>query len=442
MDRQEELELLCSRFLDGELSPAERARLDRALAEDPALRRLLSALQRVDESVRLSASAPVLPVDFTERVMAGLDYAADDPTNDPADHAGGKVVELRPFGWRNLWAAAAAVVLVAGLALAAAFVPDAARAPVDVVADKTGDAQGTVGPAAPRLVRPSAELVAVSSGQVQILDGDGQVRADKRIQGRVALPATVAAPADSHAVLRVGQGTVVLPPGGRARLSEVDADGVPDVEPLDGDLYLESGSRPLRTRVADVAVRVQDGGVTLRREGSVYVAQPSHGAATVGKVRVGWRQCARIAGSEVQLADCRDTGLESWAIDGRVDAIKLELRNALGERYEQITERQWQQWEALLRGVMSRPAERAANAYGLRFLLKHGLLDEATQQERDALERIAAIMAEGTTEADIPPQVQQFFQAMEEELTRNPELLREYARGMRSAMERAAERHK
>ena len=101
----------------------------------------------------------------------------------------------------------------------------------------------------------------------------------RRFEGVLSLPAEVSAPHDTHAVIEIKGGTAVLSPGARARLTDVDADGMPDFEPLDGDLYLESSGAGMRGRLGTMSVDV-DGGMTLRRTGSGYSLEPSHGDYT------------------------------------------------------------------------------------------------------------------------------------------------------------------
>ena len=58
-------------FVDGELSPGERAAVERLLAEHPGARELVSALKRDAEEIR-SLPQPKLPEDFADRVVRAL----------------------------------------------------------------------------------------------------------------------------------------------------------------------------------------------------------------------------------------------------------------------------------------------------------------------------------------------------------------------------------
>lgn len=66
-----EQELLVQRFIDNELTPAERLRLIRLLAQDETLRRqVLQTEELLAATVRLPH--PIVPADLTQRVLAQL----------------------------------------------------------------------------------------------------------------------------------------------------------------------------------------------------------------------------------------------------------------------------------------------------------------------------------------------------------------------------------
>jgi anti-sigma factor RsiW len=225
MADREHLELLASRLLDGDLSVAEREVLEGALANDPALREFAAELQRIHDSINLLA-AQRLPADFTGHVLDGIT---------PVHNIG---------GWRH-WAAAAAILLTVGVLVSASVLNNSgAPAPIVPIAKGGG---GVVSP--PDVLRgPSASVVAFSTGNLELVSLKGR-EVTNRFEGELALPAEVAAPADTYAVVEVQGGTAVLSPGARARLADADADGLPDFEPIDGDLYLEGG---MQSRVGTI----------------------------------------------------------------------------------------------------------------------------------------------------------------------------------------------
>lgn len=434
MSGREELELLCSRHFDGDLDAAEQARLDAALAGDAELRNLFESLRRAHEGVSLLAGLAPLPADFTRRIMGALDQA--DADGDAEAEA--PVHALPTRSWGTLIAAAAAIVLVVGLVFAASFI-NPPETPVTPPVAKGGSGPEVTPPPVVEDTRPRAEVVAYSNSKLRLTDGAGAV-SEGNVSGKVILPATVQAPADTHAVLQVGGGTAVLPPGARARLSDVDADGVPNVEPIDGDLYIESGERQFSSRVHDVRLRVRRGGMTLRRTESGVVVEPSFGNAMVGEQTVAFKQCALVNPGKVEVSACPNPALDAWAIDGRLDAIKGEMRKVLGDKYDQFATAHWANYEQMLRGIMASPAEAAANAFAVKFFVKHGWLDDRSEEERQVIVNIADIIGQGTTEQDVPVQVRQMFKLLEEELKKDPNALREMAKMFRQAYERRAER--
>ena len=182
MSGREELELLCSRHFDGDLSAAEQARLDAALAGDAELRSLFESLRRAHQGVSLLAGIAPLPADFTRRIMGALDQKPDAEAEAP-------VHTLPTRSWGTLIAAAAAIVLVLGLVFAASFI-NPPETPVTPPVARGGNGP-EVTPPVVEDTRPRAEVVAYSNGTLRLTDGAGAVREDKTVQGKVILPATV-----------------------------------------------------------------------------------------------------------------------------------------------------------------------------------------------------------------------------------------------------------
>jgi hypothetical protein len=409
-----QLELLVSRLLDGDLSPVERAALDEAMAGDPALREFAAQLRRVHDKVNLLAEQR-LPRDFASRVLQGIEVEAP-------------VLRL-PVAWAH-WAAAAAVMLTLGLLVGAAVINNGGRpGDVDRIAIKPDLPHGAVGPVARG---PSASVVAFSRGQLELLSLQGR-EVTSRFEGELSLPAEVSAPADTYAVVEVKGGTAVLSPGARARLDDTDLDGLPDFEPIDGDLYLES-TGGMQSRVGSVNLNTQ-GGVTLRDTNEGYRAEPSHGITRAGELELSHRQWAKLYGG-VQVSDREQTTLDDWAIRGRADAIKLQLRKLLGANFDRIPSRHWEEFDELLCGVLSRPWERATYAYMIRFLLKHDFLEDATSDEKAAWASIAEILAEGTIEIDVPVQVRDLIAQAEKAFAQDPQQLEDIKEFLRDSMER------
>ena len=425
MADNEHLELLASRYFDGDLSPADNAELEAALAASPELRALHADLERVHNSVTLLATHR-LPVDFTSRILDGIDQAER------------PVLQLPTRSW-NHWAAAAAVLLTFGLLVGAAVYNTGGR-PVDApqVAFNKPATRGDVGTGAVVERGPSANLVAFSDGEVEVVSLSGR-EFTKRFEGSVSLPAEVSAPSNTHAVIELRGGTAVLSPGARARLTDSDADGMPDVEPLDGDLYMESSGTSMRGRVGTMSVNV-DGGMTLRRTGSGYVLEPSHGGAQVDGRHFSFRERAVFGPDGLEVSPREVQMLDEWAVRGRADAIRVQVKRLLREKFERIPAEHWSRWETMLHGVLSRPHERATYAHTLRFLLKYDFLEGSSADEREAWGTIAAILAEGTTLADIPVQIMEWFRLAEEEFQRNPDALPEFKQMLRDMLEQSAKR--
>jgi hypothetical protein len=419
MTDREQLELLCSKALDDEtrsaneppvLTPAEREQLDAALKADPDLGRVMGELRQVHADLLAVAAADRLPQATRRALEGGL----------------GPPGPVFSFYRRPLFAAAASLVFVLALLFAGiAFLPE--RAPQ------------SVGPVL-QAPAPGVELLAFSRSPLEVEDANGRVRRASEFHRQMAGPLIVRAPLDTHAVVQLGRGTAVLGPGASARLEALDADGILDVEPLGGDVYLESWARSrVRSTVGQVPVSVEHGGVKLQRTDGGYRAVPAYGSAMVGGQSVAYRQCADITAGNVLVEACEPEALQDWVIAGRADAIKGHVRTLLGERYERIEPAQWERADRLLRGLLSRPPERASYAHMLRLLLRFGFLDEATESELEAWGAIADILAEGTSQADIPPRVLEFFHRIEQRLEQEPEKVEEYKQLLRRMLESPAE---
>lgn len=428
---EHELELLCSRSFSVDpadrLSVPEQDRLNQAVARDADLAELMQLLSRAHSAVSLAAEHK-LPADFKARVLAGLDTA--EPELAP-------VYKLR-FAAAPLLVAAALV-----LTLGLVFIVSA----VNQIGRPAGDGFGVAAKPDPEVkpdtpVLPTAQIYVSSSESFTVRDGANRQRTETSMDAQVSLPAEVQAPANAHTVIKVGNGTAVLSPGSRARLSDVDADGTPNFEPVEGDLYLETRGGQVRSRIGTVDLRLSRGGVTLRRTEGGYTAMPSHGGTSVGGRNVALRQCAFVGEDGVRLDACDANGLDEWAVSGRVDAIKHEVRKLLGARFDQIGAERWQGWEKMLRGVLTRPSESASHAYSIRFLLKYGFFEDAGADENAAWTRIADILGEGTSEADIPVPMLEMFHAFEKELEQNPGLMDQLRQMLRQSLERMAERQK
>ncbi|MBK9974748.1 MAG: hypothetical protein IPP14_08235 [Planctomycetes bacterium] len=437
MSGREELELLSSRFFDGDLTAQENARLEAALAADPELRELHADLMRAHQGVAMLASAHPLPQDFTRRILAALDQ---DTAAQAGTGPGAVIHQLPKRHWTTLIAAAAAVVLAIGLVFGASYLSENPPTVAPPVAK--GGEKPVIGPEVVQDTRPRAEVVALSSGAMRLTDGAGATSQQTSVTGQVILPATVQAPADAHVLVRVGGGTAIVPPGATVRLSDVDADGVPNLESVDGDLYLESGDKQVSTRVNNVRLSLRRGGMTLRRTENGVVAEPSFGFASIGSSQVSFRQSALINGDTFEVSPCPNPVLDDWAVEGRLDAIKLQLRDVLGAEYPKFEQTLGKSLESMLRGILANPSEAATNSRMLHFFVKHGWLDDRPESERQAMRNIADIIGQGTTDADVPVPVRQLFAQLEEELKKNPDAIRDFARMMREALERRGDHHR
>lgn len=419
-DENHNLELLLQKLVDGEITEAERAELDSALGADSSLRDTLETLQAADSAMNLLKREWTLPADFKQRVLDGLPEDAQ---------AGGKVIPL-PSRRPAMFAAAAAIILMLGLVFAGnALMPSGSgTAGTDPIANVDDN---DIVPAAAKTF--TVELV---SGNEATLEHDGQRRSMKTTQ-QVELPIVIESSATTHTTIRAGDATLVLQPGARARLLDFDADGVADFEPLEGDIYIES-NRNVRARFSDTTLETK-GGLMFRQRDLAYLAEPSHGETLIAGSSLAFRQCARISNAGVAVSDCPDSQLDDWVIDGRVDAIKAALREG---GIDPDNHPDAENNEKMLRGVLANPSEAAANAAMIRFMLKHKFLEAmdfpAAQVEMFA--KIAEIIGQGTTEADIPALLPAIFKHIEQRIKEEPDTIKDTARLMKRAFERAAER--
>lgn len=405
MNEHEELELLCSRALDGELSDAEQARLDSALKADDGLRAFMASLRAAHEDLAELAEIR-LDENFREETLASLT----------------PVYQMSP---RRLWAVAAAVTLAVGIGVTALLFHEPPP---------------SVGPPGIAEAPPSARVIAFSADQIELRDASGRLLQETRIDEDVAMPAELRAPADAYVVLQLGEGSAVLSPGSRATLAR-NSDGVPQVTRIDGELYLESWARArVSASLNNVVVSVNSGGATLRSIKGGYSAVPSYGSITVGPRPVDFRERALIGAESIEV-DAFESELPEWAIHGRADAIKQHVRTLLGKHYDAITPEQWERGDKLLRGVLAKPAERATHSYSLKILLRHGFFEDVSQAELDAWTQIAAILGEGTTEDDIPPQLLEGLRAIEAKFEQDPERVKQLKGLIRERLERMAERN-
>lgn len=449
MNEREELEAMCSRFFDGDLSADERGRLQRSLQEDAELDELFADLERSHRGMEMVRTHWALPRDFTSQIMAGIEDGQ--PDRAPAEQPEGRILRFSSTRW---WAAAAAAVLFCGgIVVGAAWMAENGR---DEGAGAGGSSVATVSDggndAGDGLEKPRpqarATVEAYSSGTLEIVDADGRRASGVDLVEEVSLPAEVRAPKGSHAVVKLGRGTVVLAPGAAARLLDVDADGGPEMEPVDGDLYVESaGDAPVRTRLRpDLTMNVRDAGVTLSRGEGGYVARPSFGQVQLSgssqTTSLGWLQRALVSeDGSVSLESCDGSDLEGWATAGRVDELKRQLRIALGEEeFARIPPEQWQEWDDMILGLASRPVERATHAYVLHWLLEHGWFEDSTDEVRGAFERIADLLAEGTSDDDVLEFVRINLRRLERVLRREPGLLQQFKQGWREEWERRGEK--
>jgi hypothetical protein len=175
------------------------------------------------------------------------------------------------------------------------------------------------------------------------------------------------------------------------------------------------------------------------RESARSTSTPRHGVTRAGERTFTHRQFARLIPGGIEVNDREEAALDDWAIRGRADAIKGQLRKLLGTKYENIPAEHWQKFDKLLRGVLSRPWERATYAYMIRFVLKYKFFGEPTSAELDAWATIAAILAEGTTDEDVPLQIRDLIKQAEEAFAKDPQQLEDFKDMLRQSIERNAE---
>lgn len=394
-----EKETLIARYFDGGLSAAEQEQLKRELAQDRELAELFNEQELAHRNLETLKLRWSLPADFTAQVLSQLPQAPEFVSQS----------EGTVFNWRAL-AVAASVLLVMGLVLGAAYINrDAGIRPDDGVAEKDDRRLPPV------LVDagPRAEVVAYSAGNVTVADTRGVTR-EKTVERQVALPAEVQAPADTHAVVRVGGGKAVLSPGAKARLS-AKGEGV-TLQPLDGDVYMEADADGVMdAQVADVAVSVKKAGVTLRRRGNQYRAEPSHGETTLRHgaltASVSDKQFAIIEeDGAFQVQEGARPQLDTWAAAGRADELKRHVATLMGVRVNDINV---EKWNEVIAGLAAQPTERATHAAFMRFALRMSLLEDSATEEIHAFEKIAEILAVGTTEEDVPASLRMMLKLAE-----------------------------
>jgi hypothetical protein len=163
---------------------------------------------------------------------------------------------------------------------------------------------------------------------------------------------------------------------------------------------------------------------------------------SVGQTRFGFRQCASIGIGGVQVRDCPEAMLDDWAVRGRADGIKQQLKRILGERYQRIPAEHWKQWDKLLRGVLSQPSQSATYAYVVRFFVKYDFFENATTEELSAWETIADLLGQGTSEADIPVQMLEAFKQAEKTFDTDPQALADFKAMLQASIERMAEQQR
>jgi hypothetical protein len=255
-----------------------------------------------------------------------------------------------------------------------------------------------------------------SSGDVRVADAGATVT-NKSFKGDVILPAVISAPADAHAVVKVENGTAVLPKGAKARLSAND--GRLMLEPIEGDLYLESDADGLLdASVSDVSVSVQKGGVTLRKQGSQYFAQPSHGQATLK----GRKNTAFVRASEMQFGVISEGGafeiqqgeaapLADWAAEGRADELRRHVQNLFKIKIDDLNK-----WNEVIKAMAAQPAERARQAAFMKFMVEESLLEQVSPEQQEAFKAIAEILAVGTADEDVDQRTKDGISMMHEML--------------------------
>jgi len=392
-----EKETLVARYFDGDLSAAEQEQLKRELANDRELAELFNDQQAGHRNLETLKLRWSLPADFAKGVLAGL------PEQERQE---APVARIYSIHWKQV-AMAASVALVAGLILLNSYISQ----PVNMPPIADGGFDRNLPQPAPR-----AYVSTYSSGEVSVAAA-GNTVADKSFKGDVILPAVISAPADAHAVVKVENGTAVLPKGARARLSANN--GRLSLEPIEGDLYLESDADGLvDASVADVSVSVQKGGVTLRKQGKQYFAQPSHGQATLkgrsNTLSVSARELNFGVISEdgaIEIQQGEAAPLADWAAEGRADELRRHVQKLFKVKIDDLNK-----WNEVIKAMAAQPAERARQAAFMKFMVEESLLEQVSPEQQDAFKAIAEILTVGTTDEDIDPRTKDGIKMMHEML--------------------------
>ncbi|CAG0959695.1 hypothetical protein PLCT2_00682 [Planctomycetaceae bacterium] len=391
-----EKETLVARYFDGDLSAAEQEQLKRELASDRELAELFNDQQAAHRNLETLKLRWSLPADFAKGVLAGL------PEQEREEAT---VARIYSIHWKQV-AMAASVAIVAGLILLNSYISQPVKiAEIAETWDKHLPA------AAARTF-----VAAYSSGDVRVADAAATVT-NKNFKGDLILPAEISAPADTHVVINVGNGTAVLPKGARARLSTNK--GRLALEPLDGDLYLESDADGLvDASVSDVSVSVQKGGVTLRKQGKQYFAQPSHGQATLK----GRTSTQLVSARELNFGVISENGvieiqqgeaapLADWAAEGRADELRRHVQNLFKIKIDDLNK-----WNEVIKAMAAQPAERARQAAFMKFMVDESLLEQVSPEQQDAFKAIAEILTVGTADEDIDQRTKDGISMMHEML--------------------------
>lgn len=181
----QEAEALLPWYLNGTLDEAERDRVERALAAEPALRAELAALEMMRDTVQESSDAVAVPASDFDLVMQRIDGVEDAPAPARAEPAGGGfLASLSALfampGVRFAAVAAALVIMVQSAAIVGLLVETPG---VGYQTATTGDATATTasGAEGPRLLllfQAEAGLGEVEAllGEVggRIVDGPSQ----------------------------------------------------------------------------------------------------------------------------------------------------------------------------------------------------------------------------------------------------------------------------
>jgi hypothetical protein len=391
-----EKETLVARYFDGDLSAAEQEQLKRELANDRELAELFNDQQGAHRNLETLKLRWSLPADFAKSVLAGL------PEREREE---APVARIYSIHWKQV-AMAASVAIVAGLILLNSYISQPVK-----FGDIADNWDKDLPPAAARTY-----VSTYSNGDVRVADAGATVT-NKNFKGDVILPVVISAPADAHAVVKVENGTAVLPKGARARLSTNK--GRLALEPLEGDLYLESDADGLvDASVADVSVSVQKGGVTLRKQGKQYFAQPSHGQATLK----GRSSTLLVSARELNFGVISENGaieiqqgeaapLADWAAEGRADELRRHVQNLFKVKIDDLNK-----WNEVIKAMAAQPGMRATNALMMQFMVDEKLLEKCTVEQQEAFAGIARILAVGTTDDDIDARTKGYLEAMRKSL--------------------------